>query len=336
MKTSTTSIIALDIGTFSIKYLEASRSKDNKLTIHQAAMHTIGSESSDSLEPVLKPLLPLLTASPDNVRLVISGSSLLVRCVPMPVMSKEELGGAIRFEAENHIAFPIDDCILDFQIINESADKKTMNVLLVAAKRDFIQERLRMLSDLNIHPELIDADTFCLVNAFEAFNSEAELGSTYALLNIGHRVTSFAIVQDKLPLFVRDVPIGGLAISKALGEAKGMSEADADQLKISNPAEIADELTAATHKGLETLMDEIKHSIEFFETSGGAHVGTVYLSGGGALCPSTPAILTEGLGKTVSMWDNLKKIEIGPTADKKFLQENSGLLNVALGLLLRR
>jgi type IV pilus assembly protein PilM len=265
---------------------------------------------------------------------VLSGSSLLVRCVQMPVMTQSELKSAIRFEAENHIAFPIDDCVLDFQILNQDPEKKVMNVLLVAAKRDFLQERLRMLFDLEIRPEVIDVDTFALVNAFEALNVQPQ-EKTFGLINIGHRVTSLAILRDGLPLFVREIPIGGYSVTKALADARGVTEEQAETIKKSTPADAAEDMKTACQQGLETLAEELHSSIQYFENETGESFKTIWVSGGGALACGVPAVLSESLGKEVAFWDNLKKIEYGPNADRKTVEEHAAELNVAFGLALR-
>ena len=60
--------------------------------------------------------------------------------------------------------------MLDFQILNQLPNEKMMNVLLVAAKREFIQERLQILEDVKWRPELIEVDIFCVLNSFEMLN----------------------------------------------------------------------------------------------------------------------------------------------------------------------
>lgn len=333
MKSKSQSRIGLDIGNYSVKCVEMTRSKD-KITLNQMSVAPLGDQSPDNLISLLKPFLPVVSASPGHVRVVLSGSSLLVRCVQMPPMTQAELKSAIRFEAENHIAFPIDDCVLDFQILNQDVQKKVMNVLLVAAKRDFIQERLRMLFDIDVHPEVIDVDTFALVNAFEALNAEAPQ-KMFGLINIGHRVTSMAIVKDGLPLFVRELPIGGSSVTKVLAEARSITEEQADQIKITNPADAAEDVKTACHQGLETLAEELRNSIQYFENEAGEALKSVRVSGGGALACGIPALLSEALGKEVTVWDNLKKIEIAPAVDRALLDKQAPALNVAFGLALR-
>jgi type IV pilus assembly protein PilM len=308
------------------------RTKD-KIVLNQVSVALLGDQSPDNLISLLKPFLPVIAASPGHVRVVLSGSSLLVRCVQMPPMTQTELKSAIRFEAENHIAFPIDDCVLDFKILNQDPEKKVMNVLLVAAKRDFIQERLRMLFDLDIHPEVIDVDTFALVNAYEALNAQAP-EKIFGLLNIGHRVTSLAIIKDGLPLFVRELPLGSYSVTKALSEARGISDEKADEIKVLAPPEAAEELKAA-YQTLDTLTEELRSSIQYFENEAGETLKSVWVSGGGVLAPGLPAMLSEALGKEVALWDNLKKIEVAPAVDRALLEKHSSSLNIAFGLALR-
>lgn len=332
MKPKNASTIGLDIGNYSVKLVELVRTKD-KVTVKNASIIPVGDQPPDNIVPLVKPLVPALQRSP-RLRVVLSGSALLVRCVPMPVMTHAELKSAIRFEAENHIAFPIDDCILDFQIVSTDEAKKQMNVLLVAAKRDFIQERVRTLMDMEVRPQIIDVDTFCLVNAFDALSSEPE-EKAYALLNIGHRVTSFAIIKDKQPLFVRDLPMGGQSVSKALADEKGISEEEADKIKL-EPGEEAAALKTAVEHGYETLIEELKRSIDYFESESGEPFKNVWLSGGGALVAGATAALAAGLGKEVTLWDAMKKLDFPEAAHEKTIAEHGAEFSVALGLALRK
>lgn len=332
MKPKNTPIIGLDIGSHSVKLVELARAKD-KWVLRRVQVLPFPGQTSDNLTPVVKPLAP--TLGPEaSVRIVLSGSSLLVRCVSMPIMTAQELKSAIRFEAENHIAFPIDDCVLGFQIVNQDADKKTMNVLLVAAKRDFLQERLHALADLEIHPDVVDVDTFCLVNAFEALGEPGD-PAAYGLLNIGHHVSSFAIVKEGLTLFVREIPIGGVSVTKALAEAKNFSDEEAEEAKKNREPDALDDLRAATHKGLEPLVDQIKQSIDYFENTAGGALKEIWASGGGMLSVGAAPYLTEGLERTVSLWDSTKKLDVADGIDRALLEQQQPLLNVALGLAVR-
>lgn len=271
---------------------------------------------------------------PRQARISVSGPSVLIRRVTLPMMTHLELEGAIRFEAESHIPFPINDCILDFQILNPVPEKRAMNVLLVAAKRDFIQGRIKLLTEAGIPPELIDVDIFCLINAFEML-SESSGKNLYGLLDIGHETSAFAIVQNNLPYFVREISAGSHEVTKALMLMKNIQEAEADRLKKAAAPEMSEDLKTATQKGFDHLVDEIKHSIDYFENEAGEELKSIWISGGGALSAGAVDCLAAALGKQVLIWNDGKKLDVAETADKKLFTERSAEFNVALGMVLR-
>jgi len=248
-------------------------------------------------------------------------------------MTPSELKGAIRFEAEGHIPFPIDDCILYSQILNQP-DKKSMNVMLAAVKKDFVEARLKLLADLDIHPELIDMDIFCLVNVFEILNDSVG-DASYGLLNIGHQLSSFAILQNRSPFFVREISFGGSGVTKAIMELKGWSEEVAEKYKVEKTADHLSDLKVATQQGFEFLINELEHSIDYFEHETGEELKTVWISGGGALSAAAAEVLSDELKKKVAFWDNTKKLLRFGNIDEVFLAEHSGEFNVAFGLALR-
>ncbi len=329
----TITAVGLDIGSHSVKCVEITHG-DGSIKLHRVSILPVPDNTAKGWAEVLKVMMEPMTAT-KRLRISVSGSSLLIRRISLPIMTPAELKGAIRFEAESHIPFPIDDCVLDFQILNRDDEKKLMNVLLVAAKKDFIQDRLKVLSELNIHPELIDVDIFCLINAFEMLGDEQQKDRTYGLLNIGHQVSSFAIIQGKQPFFVREIPLGGYSVTKALAEIKGVADAEADQLKTEKDPAVADSLKEATERGFEQLVSELSHSIDYFENESGEELHQIWMSGGGALSVQAAEILSKELGKQVALWDNTKKMEIFGQMDQKYLAEHSAELNVAFGMVLR-
>lgn len=328
MKPKVETIVGLDIGSYSVKCVTILRGRE-KIELHRATILPVA--DPQSLPRVLK---VLDIASAKRIRIAVSGSSILMRRITMPMMTANELKSAIRFEAESHIPFPIDDCVLDFQILNQNPAKKQMTVMLVVAKKDFIESRLKMLSEQGIFPEVIDLDIFCLSNAFEVLNSEAE-ERTYGLLNIGHRVSSLAITHDKIPALVREIPFAGLGITKTLADLRSISEEQADALKIRKSSEDQPDLRKAAEKGLEPLIEEIRHSFDYIENEAGEDVKCLWVSGGGALALGVTEILSQELGCKVAVWDNTKKLQFLGEIDQKFIADRAPELNVALGMTLR-
>ncbi len=327
-------MIGLDVGSYSIKYVEIEK-ESAQAKLLRVLILPVNAASPESATKAINLLFSQSPASNKRVRIAVAGgSSLLIRRIQLPTMSPAELKGAIRFEAESHIPFPVEECDIDFQILGQTEDKKMMNVMLVAVKKEFIKERLKLLGPANIIPEVIDVDIFCLINAYEVLgHTEGE--NTFGLLNIGHSVSSFAIVKDKQPFFVREIPFGALSITEALMEAKGLKKDEADRMKVELPPGSLADVQAAVEKGLEPLMDELRHSIDYVENETAEELKTIWLSGGGALSPGSAKILSEELGKQVSLWDNTKRLQIFGEIDQKYLSAHSLELNVALGMVLR-
>ncbi len=323
----TSAVTSLDIGTHTIKCVEIFTSTAPELV--RAAAEPAGRDTD------LKSILQKFDlSSSTRVRVSLSGASIITRFITMPEMNAKELQGAIRFEAESHIPFSIDECVLDYQVLKQDAATKQMRIVLVAAKRDLVESRYKLLAEAGVHPEVIDLDVFCLLNAFEALNTGVDEKS-YGLLNVGHNVSSLAIVHEGLPVFAREIPQGGLHVTKALSEVAGITEAQAETMKIEKPAGAADNLKAATVKGFESLSEEVRHSIDFVENEIKGDVKKIYLSGGGALAAGGAEILTEDIGKPVVFWDNQKKMRISSSVDGVWMRLHAAQLNVALGMALR-
>jgi type IV pilus assembly protein PilM len=134
---------------------------------------------------------------------------------------------------------------------------------------------------------------------------------------------------------VREIPFGSKGVTQSLQKMKSLPEPEAELFKESKDPAHAPDLKAALHEGLDPLADEIRHSIDFFENETGEELKTIWLSGGGALCPGAPEALSEDIGRRVVLWDNTKKMDVFGDIDRKFLSEHSAELNVALGMALR-
>jgi type IV pilus assembly protein PilM len=331
VKSKSVSIVGLDLGSYSVKCVEMTSSKDETRLLRAAVLPYY---PSDPLNDTLSKIWNPVSSMPTKVRISVTGPSLLIRRISLPLMTFNELKGAIRFEAERHIPFPIDDCILDFQILNQTPSKKTMTVLLAAAKRDFIMEKLKLAGTAGIDPELVDVDVFCLANSFEKLGEQSGDAKTYGLLNVGHRGSSFLIVHDKSPFFVREIPVGGLSVTRALAELRSIEDSAADVLKKDRSPDLLADLKIATQKGFETLAEELKQSINYFENEAGEELKNVWISGGGSLSVGAAESLSEDLGFSVAPWSPVKKITLDGV-DAKYLDEHAAELNVAFGMVLR-
>src|SRR3989454_7098227 len=147
-----------------------------------------------------------------NVALSISGTSVIVKKITLPPMPEEELDKQIKFEAEQYIPFDINDVYLDFHILSQekqsSATQGEMSVLLVATKKDKLNDYANAVREAGLVPKVVDVDAFAIENMY-CVNYETLPGELTALINIGASVMNINILKGGSSAFTKDITIGG-------------------------------------------------------------------------------------------------------------------------------
>jgi type IV pilus assembly protein PilM len=265
----------------------------------------------------------------------VAGQSVIVRYIEIPHMSREELSGAIRFEAEQYIPFELENVELDYEILEEKIphNPDKMRVLLAAAKKDLVKERLSVLEEAGLKPEAMDVDAFALINAFERIKSIPK-EECVALINIGHSITNINILRSGIPYFTRDVFLAGRDITQSLSRKFNLEFNQAEKLKRErgNAAE-QDTFNKALNAGLEDLVSEIRLSFDYYENQASEkNIAHAFLTGGTSLMPGLPKFLTEALGVQVEIWNPVKEITL--TNSIKEWENIGPSLAVSVGLAL--
>src|SRR5438132_5990967 len=187
-----------------------------------------------------------------NVALSISGTSVIVKKISLPPMSAQELDKQIKFEAEQYIPFDINDVYLDFHIFSQeeqsSAAQGEMEVLLVATKKDKLNDYANAVREAGLTPKVVDVDAFAIENMYCA-NYEVSPGELTALVNIGASVMNINILKGGISVFTRDITVGGNRYSERIQQDLGLSPEDAESAKKgkfpgANEAALNDAITA--------------------------------------------------------------------------------------------
>ena len=228
-------LVGLDIGSSSIKAVELKSTKAGYELVsfgtESLAQDTVVDGAIMDAPQVANAISKIFDSEKiktKNVATSVSGHSVIVKRVPLPLMTEEELYERIPSEASQHIPFDIADVNLSYQLL-ESMDAQ-MDVLLVAVKKDKILNHTNVLAQAGKTPVVVDIDAFALQNCFEV-NYEPDAGQTVALLNIGASVMNINIVRGGIPLFTRDVSVGGNQFTDALQKELDLSYEDAERLK---------------------------------------------------------------------------------------------------------
>jgi type IV pilus assembly protein PilM len=277
-----------------------------------------------------------------DVAASLSGNAVIVKKINLPVMTAAELAESIYWEAEQYIPFDIQDVNLDYQILNPGtgADSTgTMDVLLVAAKKEKIADYTGVISQAGRVPVVVDVDAFALQNAYEV-NYGLEPEAVVVLLNAGASAININILTGDQSLFTRDISIGGNAYTEAVQKELNLPFESAEQLKkgLAVEGSTFEEAIPVLHAMTETVLLEIQKTFDFFKaTAASDRIDRIVLSGGASRVEGFAEALQERFSTMVELFDPFKKISFDPQklgiTDAETMTPTAA---VAVGLALRR
>jgi type IV pilus assembly protein PilM len=339
-------IIGLDIGSRNIKVVQLKdvsggyQLEHLGITSLQPELIVEGSIlDAPRVVDTIKDLIASSNVKAKDVAIGVSGhSSVITKRIPLPQMTEEELSESIRFEAEQYIPFDIEDVNLDFQIVGFREEGNQMDVLVVAVKKDKINEYISVVKDAGLNPMIVDVDAFALENMYE-INYEIKPDENIALVNVGASMINLNVLEGGYSVFTRDSSVGCNLLTEALQREFALSYDDAERLKHGETIEgiSQEDVASAIISASEEIVTEISRSLEYFRSSyGHEEIKEIVLSGGGALIKDLPALLSERVGVDVRIIDPFTNIQIPDGFDRGYLKKIGSVVAIAVGLALRR
>jgi type IV pilus assembly protein PilM len=270
----------------------------------------------------------------NEVVVSVGGRDVIIKPIQMDRMSKDDAREVIRWEAEQHVPFDMDDVQLDFEITDPEGEGLQMGVLLVAAKRELIENKLSLLEEASLSPRVIDVDAFALHNALEMNHPEAMKGIA-GLINVGHEATTVNILDDGIPVLTRDLNFGTRRLSIDLQREQGLSAEQAEAALRGDNAD--DRLRAFLYERVQEVGRGIERATAFLETQEmGARLSKLYLCGGGVRIPALSEAIAERIGVETVVANPLELIEANAGAlsagDSEVLP---AMMMLSIGLALR-
>jgi type IV pilus assembly protein PilM len=273
----------------------------------------------------------------------VSGHSVIIKKITLPKMTQDELDKSIQWEAEQYIPFDVKDVNIDTQILGDKGEGTgQMDVLLVAAKKDMINDYVAVVTEAGLTPVVVDVDAFAVQNMFEV-NYEQIPGETVVLINAGASVVNINVVSNGTSIFTRDITMGGNQFTEEIQKQLNVSAEEAEALKIGG--EQAGETDAVVPQKVERVMQgvaeqmagEIQRSLDFFAaTAADSHIAKVFLSGGAARVPALFKVIEQRVGVPVEILNPFKAIEVDSRRfDPQHILDIAPTAAVAVGLALR-
>src|SRR3990170_329766 len=311
-------LVGLDIGSSSVKAVELKKTKDG-FELLSVGLEPLSPETvvdgaiidALSVSAAIDRIYAGQKVKNKNVATSVSGHSVIIKKINLPMLEEDELYDQVYADAGQYIPFDIADVSLDYQVLEPSPAGDTQEVLLVAVKRDKINNYQSALIGRSL--AMVDVDAFALQNTFET-NYQPNPDETVALLNIGASVMNINIVRGGVPLFTRDVSVGGNQYTDALQKELELSFEDAENLKL-----------------------EIQKTFDFFRaTAGAAAIGHIYAAGGAARTPGLLDMLKEEFQMPVDELDPFRRVTYNPAKfSDEYVKEIAPRLAVCVGLGLR-
>jgi len=334
--------VGLDIGSGVVKVAVVDHEKDQPQLERVGLRPLAGSAIVDGeiVDPGLvaetvRDLFAELGIETDEVVTSVGGRDVIVKLIQMDRMSESDARGVIRWEAEQHVPFDMENVELDFQITDPAGEGMQMSVLLVAAKRELVENKIALVEDAGLTPTIVDVDAFALHNALEVNHPEAMNGTT-GLVSIGHESTTVNIIQDGIPVLTRDLTFGTRRLTQDLQRERGLTAEEAESVLRGDRADpmlpsFLEERAREVGRGVE------RASAFLDSTSVGQGMGQLFVCGGGVGVPGLAESIGEDLGIGTRVAGAFDGLQIKAEAvDDQDLDEIASLLLLATGLALRK
>jgi len=333
--------VGLDIGSGFVKVVVVDHSGDQP-EVSRVAMRPLVADAiveGEVMDPGLvadtvRGLFQEIGLKSKEVITAVGGHDVIIKKIEMDRMKESDAREVIRWEAEQHVPFDIKSVELDFQILNPFDEGLQMEVLLVAAKRELVDNKVSLLLDAGLSPVAIDVDAFALHNAFEHNYPEAMEGIV-ALVNVGHETTNVNVLEDGNPILTRDIPFGSRRVREDLQREKGLTAEQAEDV-VQGREDVADLSTLVDSSADEVAVGIERASAFLMTRQDGGGLGRIYLSGGGARIPGMADALSRRMNLETDLVNPFEQVPVQPAASETILLEEAApMLLLPLGLALR-
>ena len=348
MLTPRRQLVGLDIGSSAIKVAQLKESK-GRYFLQKFGVKPLEPEvivdgtvmDEGRVVSAIQELFEEANVKNKHVAISISGHAVIVKKISLPPMPDEELEGQVKLEAEQYITFDINEVNIDFHVLpsDGSEDQQgEMPVILVAAKKDKINELTELVKAAGLIPMVMDVDAFAVEN-MHAINYPMAQEETTALVNLGASVMNVNIIRAGSSLFTRDIPLGGNRYTEAIQREIGISFEEAEEGKKKDRGVDSDgmSLSGVMDSVNAEVASEIARTVDYFKTSAAnAELSRVLVCGGVARAKGLIQQLADRMQLPVEMADPFAEIDItGCDIEPDVLADFGPSAAVGVGLALR-
>jgi type IV pilus assembly protein PilM len=338
-------LVGLDIGSRTLKAAEIAESKRGRelkrycmTDIPHGAIEDGTINDPEAVAESIRQLFKGYNIKERNVAISIGGYSVIVKKIAVQTMDEEQLQETIHFEAEQYIPFDISDVNLDFQILGPNeTNPNQMNVFLVAAKKEMVDDYFNLANLAGLNPCIIDVEAFALQNTFEVGYEPSD--ENIALIDIGASKTSLNILKGNNSVFMRDVSLGCSQVNQKIISLADCSFDEAEELKfVENPKRLSPEdLKGIVSSVVADWCTEIRRALDFFySTYPDDQIKRIILSGGGASIGEFRELLGVEASAEVEMINPFQSVYVDDRFDPEYIKQIAPQAAIVMGLAMRK
>lgn len=323
---SKNTFIGLDIGSAYVKAVSLEQSGQTA-NITGFSREIIEADIKDAIKKVLSKL----TIKKKELAVSISGQSVALRYVNIPMMSQEEAERSMSFELERYIPFKKEEVNFDFTILKKNKNTGKMLVLIAAAKKEAVNNKISLCRELGYHLSFIDVCPLAIANYFEFTTNIKE--KVCAVINLGATFSSLDIIEDGLLVLSRDIFIGGGDFTKKISEVLNKDFKEAEEIKLKS---FDDNLIQSLEPIFNNLARELKVSFNFYETQENRLIDKILVTGGSAQLKGMIDSLNHHLGHNIELlaFDS-DKFRLKSSLNLEEFKADFNFFTLALGMALR-
>jgi type IV pilus assembly protein PilM len=295
-----------------------------------------------------------------DVTIGVSNQKVVVRLIDLPYMERDELDGAIQYQAQDYIPIPVEEAILDFQILGDymtPADEHMMEVLLVAAQKDMIGAAVAAVEGAGLKLAQVDLTSFAISRSILGMGinvlptEEEEAGEAVGIIHMSSGLTNIIVVERGVPRFTRVSSIAGNQFTQSIANVLNLTYDEAEELKRraglpdfeqpSQPPTGEDgQMIQAAQEALEREVNkfiaEVRRSLDYYLTQATQirTIKKIYMTGSGAELANITTYLEKGLQAQVTLSDPLAFVQVSPNMQEAISRDRMGsapVIGLAMG-----
>lgn len=330
--------VGLDIGSKTIKIIELNK-ENNSFKLNGSGIVGYKGISPDNfkeekelvdLSQIIKKLHKEAKISSKDVAIAIPEARVFTRVIQFPLLTDQEIASAIKWEAEQYIPIPVNEAIVQHQIISkdEKSTSPGVRVLLIAVPRNLVEIYVKLIQNAGLNVVKVETELLALARSLSPTDK------TCLIVDFGATSTDIAICENGLLSFSRTISTAGEAFTRAVSQTLNITSLQAEEYKKAYglSTQLEGKIKGALDPVIKLVSDEIKKAIYYYQTEEkGNQPSAVILSGGSSGMPEVIAYLSKMLGVEIVVGNPFSKVVLTSEVSK-IIMPYSPLYSIAVGL----